>query len=83
MSGLAASNALSFTPYLRAMPTAVSPAATVCVRGRAIVAGPAGRLALALPDGTGTFCAVWAGAGWVVALPGGGALVLAAANWLA
>src|SRR5208282_353339 len=83
MSGLASSSALSFTPYLRAMPTAVSPATTVWVRGLAIVAGPAGRLALALTDGTETFCAVWATAGWVVALPGGGALVLAAANWLA
>src|SRR5208282_242462 len=79
MSGFAASSALSFTPYLRAMPAAVSPATTVCVRGLAIVAGLAGRVALAPPDGTETICAVWAGAGWTVALPGGGALVLAAA----
>ena len=35
MSGFAASSALNFTPNLRAMPTAVSPATTVCVRGLA------------------------------------------------
>ena len=83
MSGLAATSALSFTPYLRAMPTAVSPAATVCVRGAAMVAGlrrmaaPVGARA-----GAETFCAVcgWTGLAGPAHCPVAARLVLAAAR---
>ena len=75
MPGFAASSAPSFTPYLRAMPTAVSPGATVCVRDL--------MTAVALPERF-VFAAVgWSGVGRATALFGaGGELVLAAANWL-
>src|ERR1039458_2080126 len=56
--GFAACNALSFTPNLRVMATAVSPVTTLCVRGAAAVGfGFAGRSVLAPAGVVETVCA--------------------------
>ena len=75
MPGFADCSAPSFTPYLRAMPTAVSPEATVCVRGL--------MTAVALPERFVFAAAGWIGVDRTTATVGaGGELVFAAANWL-
>ena len=82
MPGFAVCSALNFTPYLRAMPTTVSPEATVCVCGLMV--------AVALPERF-VFAAV--GCAFLTGLAAAGRvntlldeddeLGVAAANWLA
>ena len=75
MPGFADCSALSFTPYLRAMPTAVSPEATVCVCGL--------MTAVTFPERFVFIAVGWLGGGRATALVGaGGELVFAAASWL-